>query len=327
MKAPAAAAILLAWFCMPCFADAPATSVRPHAAPATLALTPASNPATGVVMIAVSQPAAAEALRPRPRPDTVQVTLSNQAVAVPLAAVEASVRPRVRPSLMAKADPAPEVEAPVAAASPAALSSPRPEERPDLGSLEHVETVAAIRILPGKTAVFGRKGSVCGVPGIKGEEIAPITSRVRGCGIEDPVRVTSVDGVQLSPAATIDCGTAVALNNWVDRALQPAFKRDKVAQLRIAASYACRPRNNVKGAKLSEHSKGNAIDIGAIVLESGKTISVESDWRKSAGKPMKAAYRAACGIFGTTLGPDGDRYHKNHMHFDTADQRNGPYCH
>ena len=33
------------------------------------------------------------------------------------------------------------------------------------------------------------------------------------------------------------------------------------------------------------------------------------------------------GIFGTTLGPDGDRYHKNHMHFDTADQRNGPYCH
>lgn len=285
-------------------------------------------------MIAVSSDPAPEVLRPRHRPDTAQVTLSTQAVIVPLPAIEASVRPRIRPSLMAQADPAPEAElpeaeAPETATTPTVLSSPRPEERPAFGTgaIEKVETVAAIRVLPGKTGVFGRKGSVCGVPGIKGEEIAPITSRVRGCGIEDPVRVTSVDGVQLSPAATIDCGTAVALNTWVDRALQPAFRRDQVAELRVAASYACRPRNNIKGAKLSEHGKGNAIDIGAIVLESGKTISVESDWRKSAGKPMKAAYRAACGIFGTTLGPDGDRYHKNHMHFDTADQRNGPYCH
>lgn len=285
-------------------------------------------------MIAVSSDPAPEVLRPHHRPDTAQVTLSTQAVIVPLPAIEASVRPRIRPSLIAKADPAPEAELPEAelpetATTPTILSSPRPEERPAFGTgaIERVETVAAIRVLPGKTGVFGRKGSVCGVPGIKGEEIAPITSRVRGCGIEDPVRVTSVDGVQLSPAATIDCDTAVALNNWVDRGLQPAFKRDKVAELRIAASYACRPRNNVKGAKLSEHGKGKAIDIGAIVLESGATISVESDWRKSAGKPMKAAYRAACGIFGTTLGPDGDRYHKNHMHFDTADQRNGPYCH
>ncbi|WP_234872616.1 extensin-like domain-containing protein [Allitabrizicola rongguiensis] len=313
---------------MPSFADAPASSIRPHAAPATLALTPASDPATtGVVMIAVSDPAVVQ--RPRPRPDTVKVTLSTQAVAVPLATVESSFRPKVRPPLIGGDDPAPETDTSVVAAGPTVLSSPRPEERPETGTgaIERVETVAAVRILPGKTGVFGRKGSVCGVPGIKGEEIAPITSRVRGCGIADPVRVTSVDGVQLSPAATIDCGTAIALNRWVDQALQPAFKRDKVAELRIAASYACRPRNNVKGAKLSEHGKGNAVDIGAIVLESGKTISVESDWRKSAGKPMKAAYRGACGIFGTTLGPDGDRYHKNHMHFDTADQRNGPYCH
>jgi hypothetical protein len=53
---------------------------------------------------------------------------------------------------------------------------------------------------------------------------------------------------------------------------------------------------------------------------------VAEDWRRSAGKPMKKAYRAACGTFGTTLGPESDRHHRDHLHFDIADQRGGAYC-
>jgi hypothetical protein len=112
----------------------------------------------------------------------------------------------------------------------------------------------------------------------------------------------------------------------VREALKPAFGRKDVVGLQVAASYACRPRNNVKGAPISEHGRGKAIDISAILLEGGRSVSVLEDWRGASGKPMVKAYRAACGTFGTTLGPDSDRYHRNHMHFDTASQRNGPYC-
>jgi hypothetical protein len=191
---------------------------------------------------------------------------------------------------------------------------------------EKIEPAAAVRILPGKAAVIGKKGSVCGDPSIKGETLAPITSRVRGCGVADPVRVTSVDGVALTQSAVINCDTARALKTWIRKGLKPAFGRKEVVGLRVAASYACRPRNNVKGAKISEHGRGNAIDISAIILADGKSVVVAEDWRRSAGKPMKKAYRAACGTFGTTLGPESDRYHRDHLHFDIANQRGGAYC-
>jgi hypothetical protein len=37
-------------------------------------------------------------------------------------------------------------------------------------------------------------------------------------------------------------------------------------------------------------------------------------------------HRAACGRFGTTLGPGSDGMHEDHLHFDTARHANGPYC-
>jgi hypothetical protein len=275
-----------------------------------------------------------------------ETTLSAQAEQLAVAADPsgALMRPRARPGLPAVAVPAaaaapgPVEEAPhvTRGTAPrmvmALVRVPRPEPRPSRQAaaapppVEQVETVAAVRITPGKSTVKGRKGSVCGVNAIKGEALAAITSRVRGCGIENPVRVTSVSGVALSTPATLDCTTAKALNRWVTEGLQPAFGRKEVVQLQVAAHYACRPRNNVKGAKISEHGRGKAIDISGIVLANGKTVSVLGDWSRSAGKPMKAAYRAACGTFGTTLGPGSDRYHRDHMHFDTASNRNGPYC-
>jgi hypothetical protein len=243
-------------------------------------------------------------------------------------ALPATLRPRLRPIR-------PEAPARLAAIrTTTPLAAPRPEPRPALPGIpaqepdapEKIETVAAVRILPGKSAIAGRKGSVCGDPAIRGEVLAPITSRVRGCGIDEPVRVTSVDGVAMNQSLVVDCQTARALKSWVTGALKPAFGRKEVAGLRIAGSYSCRPRNNVKGAPISEHGRGKAIDIAAIQLANGTSVTVLGDWRKPAGKPMKKAYRAACGTFGTTLSPDADSHHRDHMHFDTASQRNGPYC-
>lgn len=166
-----------------------------------------------------------------------------------------------------------------------------------------------------------RKGSVCGVASIKGEEIARITSKVKGCGVEDPVAITSVAGVRLSQTATVDCSIAKALNAWVDEVAQPAFKGNLV-EMQVAAHYICRSRNNIKGAKISEHGKGRAIDISAFILSNGKVLTVARDYNKL----LRRIYKAGCGYFMTTLGPGSDGYHEDHFHFDTSARKGGAYC-
>jgi hypothetical protein len=198
-----------------------------------------------------------------------------------------------------------------------------PSEGLDLKGLTEDEPVeaAAPKGKKKKKETASKKGSVCGVNAIKGEQIAAIKSKVKGCGLKDGVRVTSVSGVRLSQAITVDCATATALNTWVKDVLQPAYKGD-VVELKIAGHYICRSRNSVKGAKVSEHGRGKAVDIGGFVLSSGKLLSVQGGFNKT----MRKAHKGACGIFGTTLGPGSDGYHEDHLHFDTADHRSGPYC-
>jgi hypothetical protein len=172
-----------------------------------------------------------------------------------------------------------------------------------------------------KREAASRKGSVCGVASIKGEEIAPIKSKVRGCGVEDPVAITSIAGVRLSQTATVDCSIAKALNAWVDEVAQPAFNGNLV-ELRVAAHYSCRSRNNIKGAKISEHGKGRAIDIAAFVLSNGKVLTVAQNYNKL----LRRIYKAGCGYFMTTLGPGSDGYHEDHFHFDASARKGGAYC-
>ncbi len=172
-----------------------------------------------------------------------------------------------------------------------------------------------------KREAASMEGAVCGVPSIKGQEIAPIQSNIGGCGVPEAVAVTSIAGVRLSQTATVDCSVAKALNNWVEEVAQPAFD-GKLFELRIAAHYICRSRNNVKGAKISEHGKGRAIDIAAFILTDGKVLTVRENYNKL----LKRIYKAACPYFKTTLGPGSDGYHEDHFHFDTSARDSGSYC-
>ncbi|MEL7116020.1 MAG: extensin family protein [Pseudomonadota bacterium] len=172
-------------------------------------------------------------------------------------------------------------------------------------------------------------GAICGDPAIRGEVIDPIPGRIPGCGVPDAVRVYEVAGVALSTPASVNCRTASALNTWVRDAVIPTVGRrgGGVASLRVAAHYACRTRNHQPGAKISEHGKGNAIDISAINLADGSALTVEGGWRDvDQGPILKRLHRQACGPFGTVLGPESDRFHQNHFHLDVARHRGGPYC-
>lgn len=171
--------------------------------------------------------------------------------------------------------------------------------------------------------------TLCGDPALVGLPIPDIEKENSPCGVEDPVEIHFVSGVALNPRPQVTCNTAVALREWVDDAAQPAVDKlgTEITRIRVAAHYSCRTRNSQAGARLSEHAKGNAIDIGAMTLANGDVLSVEDHWRDSRlGAVLKTMYKNACGIFQTTLGPDSDRYHQDHFHFDVAQYRSGAYC-
>lgn len=148
-----------------------------------------------------------------------------------------------------------------------------------------------------------------------------------GCGVSNAYRVTEAAGVKLSQAATINLKTAEQLNAWLGQHAIPIIgnRGGGLVGIQVAAHYACRTRNHRRGARLSEHAKGNAIDISAFILADNTRITV-SEWRGSNGRLLKQLHASACGPFGTVLGPDADRFHQDHFHMDTADYRSGAYC-
>lgn len=169
---------------------------------------------------------------------------------------------------------------------------------------------------------------LCNNPAILGQPAAQISEGA--CGIDNPVSVRYVSGVRLSTPATLNCNTANTLADWVENDAQNAVKklRSPITELTVFASYACRSRNSQRGARMSEHALGNAIDIGMFTLANGVELSVEEDWGSAGkeGNAIRALHESACGPFGTVLGPDSDRFHYNHFHFDTAAYRSGSYC-
>jgi hypothetical protein len=286
------------------------------------------------VCLSAAWPALATApdtsLRPEPRP---VVETAAPATQINARGVRVSLRPTVRPKPRPGGSPAVVRTVAKAISGVGLARSLRPKDRPRRiarrAERQQTQTqTAAVRSQP-STVTQTRRGSVCGERSIQGTTIAAIPGRLNGCGVANPVKVTSVDGVALSRPSTMDCGTAKALNSWVKTGLKPAVGRTGggVKSLRVAAHYSCRTRNNKAGARISEHGKGRAIDISAIGLNNGSSLAVLGGWRdRKQGPILKKAHKAACGPFGTVLGPNADRYHQDHFHFDTARYRSGSYC-
>ncbi len=207
------------------------------------------------------------------------------------------------------------------------------EESLPLFDVAAIAPPAATGILPyqgSEPALFGRRkrkrNAICGDPDLTGEVVGSVPGKLKGCGAQDAVRISAVSGVSLSQHSVMTCETAQALKTWVEKGVQPAFRK-KVVGLRVAAHYSCRTRNNRPGAKISEHGRGKAIDISGFILKNGETITVLKGWKKrKTRKQLEKVWKAACGPFGTVLGPRADRYHQDHFHFDTARHRSGPYC-
>jgi hypothetical protein len=145
------------------------------------------------------------------------------------------------------------------------------------------------------------------------------------CGAIHPFEMSAAAGgrVQMRPAAMLRCPMIPAIERWVQTVVEPAamyYFRAPLAELRVAASYACRPINHVNGARLSEHGLANALDVSEFLLADGRQIAVKTGWH---GEPAERAFlrdvhQGGCRHFTTVLGPNADGNHRDHFHLDLA---------
>lgn len=144
------------------------------------------------------------------------------------------------------------------------------------------------------------------------------------CGLNSVVRENRMP-VAFDSHATATCSLMAALY-WYQGTLQAAAERDLGARLvRIdqLGTFACRNVNSEAVGPRSEHASANAIDIAAFHLSDGRIVSVAADWNRPtpAGRFLRDAHDAACGLFNTVLGPDYNRLHANHFHLDLGRYR------
>ncbi len=203
--------------------------------------------------------------------------------------------------------------------------SPRPQTRPS-----NLQLAMAVRKdKAGKPVKYRKKGSVCGIKGIRGYTVKKVRGK-GGCGIAKPVKITEIDGIKLTREALVGCDAARALYGWVQQKAKPTVGRKGggLAKIQVIAGYSCRNRNSARSGRLSEHAKGNAIDISGFILKNGTSMSVLRGWRSGEDGPtLKRLHKSACGPFKTVLGPNANRFHQDHFHFDVAKHRGGgSYC-
>ena len=148
------------------------------------------------------------------------------------------------------------------------------------------------------------------------------------CGGEDLVELDAVllpDGsrVAVAPKATLRCDMAESFAAWLRDEAVPRLKplNSPVRTVVNENSYECRGRNRAVGGKVSEHGKGNAIDVRSIVLADKRRIVLTD---AAAPKDLREGLRdSACRRFTTVLGPGSDAYHEQHIHLDVLERRAG----
>lgn len=128
---------------------------------------------------------------------------------------------------------------------------------------------------------------------------------------------------------TMTCALAAAVSVWRRQSVEPAAREilgSDVVQIDHMGVYACRPVNNGRtGNRPSAHSRAAALDFSGVRLRDGRRITVKGDWN---GTGPEAAFLRrirddACKVFGTTLSPDYNIQHVDHLHLEAE---SGRYC-
>lgn len=144
----------------------------------------------------------------------------------------------------------------------------------------------------------------------------------QNCGFYDAV-VLDKSLLPYSTTLEMTCPLTSAVAVWERQSVvlrSKQFFDFPVVKVLSFGSYSCRRMYGRKEGKFSEHATANAIDIKGFELSNGKRITVLKDWGKDTpeGKFPKSIQTDACKVFGTVLGPDYNKAHADHFHFDMS---------
>jgi len=145
-----------------------------------------------------------------------------------------------------------------------------------------------------------------------------------GCGWVNSVRMSKFSGSSISPIK-LSCPMAAGMAMWMAQVVQPAAKKyfgTTVSRVKHLGGYSCR---NIRGSLFSkyinlksEHATANAIDLSGFTLANGQSVSILRDWTRGGKKAkfLRDIHYGACTYFRVVLGPEANRLHANHFHFD-----------
>jgi len=161
--------------------------------------------------------------------------------------------------------------------------------------------------------------------GISHVALPPRRSGAR-CGYDEAVRFGRGGAVVLDyrPSGLgTSCPVAAGLALWEWHVVQPAALRHfgvKVAALEHFGSYSCRRVYGRAQGAWSEHATANAVDIAGFRLADGRRVTVVGDWNGAGarGRFLREVRDGACRLFATTLSPDYNAAHRDHLHLDQA---------
>jgi hypothetical protein len=210
------------------------------------------------------------------------------------------------------------------------LPRPRPIDAPAAGP-EQPEPTSQAPAGPEKPAEqVSPPPSACRLALSEAIAIAPSIPDIHGpggCGGEDLVRLEAVvlpdkRLVSVKPAAILRCTMASAIADWVRSDIAPLTQNlgSEIDGLDNFDSFECRGRNRIAGAPLSEHGRANALDVRALKLTNGRSISLTD--RNVPRDLRESVLHSVCARFSTVLGPGSDGYHEDHIHLDLMARHN-----
>jgi hypothetical protein len=205
--------------------------------------------------------------------------------------------------------------------------APLPPEKPDMNTISDQEAAPplpkakpAARIVvkvPEEEAAQESTNGSC-YSKLKALEVdfLPQAAGRGSCRVDQAVMLRSISAggrdVKLPDRPIVNCAFALEFSQWVKGAGVP------LAKLYTGPGYQCRSRNGDGSGKLSEHARGNAVDVERLQMADGTTM-----WVKEANgnRTLKAMRVQACEHFTTVLGPGSNSAHAEHFHLDLERRR------
>ncbi|MBB4291119.1 hypothetical protein GGE16_003178 [Rhizobium leguminosarum] len=271
-----------------------------------------------------------------PAPDDVPAPQPKPDVKEPEApAPEQPPAPPTEPAKPERSKPEPAESMQGPPLPPGGLKSPQPPAEDDKPPAEQTLEEQHLTIEPESDADHAECTAALQALGVVFKD-TPRIDDGNGCGIDKPIIVSEpLPGIKLKPEATIRCPTALALARWIKESVIPAAaaalpEQGRITSVNQATAYMCRLRNNGETGKISEHARGNAIDIASFHFEKGEDVAVRSRREDPTltGAFQRTVSAAGCLYFTTVLDPESDAAHETHFHLDVIERKGGyRYCH